>query len=107
MPTFYFSITGRNPFADVDGQNLPTLVAAMQEAIGMAQDCERSSRRRGRCHGLVGPGSVSNAAEGWPLKLQSQQRAFDASHASRNFAIASTRVAAVPVVTPFVAGTIA
>ena len=44
MPTFYFSITGRNPFADVDGQNLPTLVAAMQEAIGMAQDLARNKR---------------------------------------------------------------
>jgi hypothetical protein len=33
--------------------------------------------------------------------------AFAFSHAARNFAIASTRVAAVPFVTPRVAGTVA
>ena len=44
MPTFYFSLAGRMAIADVDGENLPTLVDAMQEAIGMAQDLARNKR---------------------------------------------------------------
>ena len=44
MPTFYFSLAGRTAIADVEGENLPTLVDAMEEAIGMAQDLARNKR---------------------------------------------------------------
>ena len=44
MPMFYFSLTGRMTIADADGENLPTLVHAMQEAIGMAWDLTRNKR---------------------------------------------------------------
>jgi hypothetical protein len=44
MPTFHFNLSGRAPFEDVQGQNLPSLVEAMQEAMGMAQDLARNKR---------------------------------------------------------------
>jgi hypothetical protein len=44
MPMFYFSLTGRMTIADADGENLPTLVDAMQEAIGMAWDLTQNKR---------------------------------------------------------------
>jgi hypothetical protein len=44
MPTFYFSLSGRAPFEDVQGQNLPSLVEAMEEAMGVAQDLARNRR---------------------------------------------------------------
>ena len=43
---FYFNLSGRTPFADVDGQNLPSIIDAMQEAMGMAQDLARNKRAR-------------------------------------------------------------
>ena len=47
MPTFYFNLSGRAPFEDVEGQNLlPSLIEAMQEAMGMAQDLARNKRAR-------------------------------------------------------------
>ena len=46
MPMFYFNLSGRTPFADVDGQNLPSIIDAMQEAMGMAQDLARNKRAR-------------------------------------------------------------
>ena len=46
MPTFYFSLAGRTAIADVDGQNLPSIIDAMQEAMGMAQDLARNKRAR-------------------------------------------------------------
>jgi hypothetical protein len=42
MPTFYFNLSGRAPFEDVQGQNLPSLIEAMQEALGIAQDLARN-----------------------------------------------------------------
>jgi hypothetical protein len=44
MPTFYFSLSGRAPFEDVQGQNLPSLVEAMQEATRIAHDLARNRR---------------------------------------------------------------
>jgi hypothetical protein len=44
MPTFHFNLSGRAPFEDVQGQNLPSLVEAMEEAMGMAQDLARNKR---------------------------------------------------------------
>ena len=44
MQTFHFNLSGRAPFEDVQGQNLPSLVEAMQEAMGMAQDLARNKR---------------------------------------------------------------
>jgi hypothetical protein len=46
MPTFYFSLTGRAPLQNVYGENLPTLVDAMEEAIGMARELARNKRAR-------------------------------------------------------------
>jgi hypothetical protein len=43
---FYFNLSGRTPFADVAGQNLPSIIDAMQEAMGMAQDLARNKRAR-------------------------------------------------------------
>jgi hypothetical protein len=44
MPTFYFNLSSQTPIEDVDGQNLPSLIEAMQEAMGMAQDLARNKR---------------------------------------------------------------
>jgi hypothetical protein len=45
MPTFYFNLSGRAPFGDVEGQYLPSLIEAMQEAMGMAH-LARNKRAR-------------------------------------------------------------
>jgi hypothetical protein len=44
MPTFHFNLSGRTPFEDVEGQHLPSLIEAMQEAMGMAQELARNKR---------------------------------------------------------------
>jgi hypothetical protein len=44
MPTFYFNLSGRIPFVDHNGASLPSLVDAMQEAIGVARDLARNKR---------------------------------------------------------------
>jgi hypothetical protein len=46
MPTFHFNLSGRTPVEDVEGQNLPSLIEAMQEAVGMAGDLARNKRAR-------------------------------------------------------------
>jgi hypothetical protein len=46
MPMFFFNLSGRTPFVDVDGQNLHSIIDAMQEAMGMAQDLARNKRAR-------------------------------------------------------------
>jgi hypothetical protein len=48
MPTFHFNLSGRTPVEDVEGQNLPSLIEAMQEAVGMAGDLARNKRASGR-----------------------------------------------------------
>jgi hypothetical protein len=44
MPRFYFNLTGRIPFVDHNGEHLPSVVDAMQEAIGVAWDLARNKR---------------------------------------------------------------
>jgi hypothetical protein len=44
MPMFYFNLSGRAPFEDVQGQNLPSLIEAMQEATLIAHDLARNRR---------------------------------------------------------------
>ena len=44
MPTFYFNLSGRIPLVDHNGESLPSLVDAMQEAIGVARDLARNKR---------------------------------------------------------------
>jgi hypothetical protein len=46
MPMFFFNLSGWTPFVDVDGQNLHSIIDAMQEAMGMAQDLARNKRAR-------------------------------------------------------------
>ncbi len=40
MPTFHFNLSGRTPVED------PSLIEAMQEAVGMAGDLARNKRAR-------------------------------------------------------------
>jgi hypothetical protein len=44
MPMFHFNLAGRTAVADDDGVNLPSLVDAMEEAIGVAKDLGRNRR---------------------------------------------------------------
>jgi hypothetical protein len=46
MPTFHFNLSGRTSIEDVEGQNLPSLIEVMQEAVGMAGDLARNRRAR-------------------------------------------------------------
>lgn len=41
MPRYYFSVAGGKPFDDVDGLELPDIVAAHAEALGFARDLMR------------------------------------------------------------------
>ena len=91
MPTFHFNLSGRTPFEDVEGQHLPSLIEAMQEAMGMAQELARNKResesppikslspmsRVGKCFECPSRVLVRN--------LHSRQPGF--SRAARNFAI--------------------
>jgi hypothetical protein len=44
MPMFYFNLSGRAPFEDVQGQDLPSFIEAMQEATLIAHDLARNRR---------------------------------------------------------------
>jgi hypothetical protein len=66
MPRYYFSITSKQPFDDIDGLELPDLAAAREEAIGFALDLMRMEPSR---HDWLG----------WAVRVtgQDQEHLFD------------------------------